>query len=231
MRRMVLFVTVAPVAAAMIGAGALPTFAKQAKTKGQGRGVGAAACLAAGEYETIQSAVNNTNCQTIQLVGNSLETVTIGRNVTITGSNVESPPIVGGSPGKTTFTILPGNTVTFEDFHIDGGGSTSVEKGGGIYNQGTLYQCGGTVTENEAPSGTENDISGTPAQQCPTGPPGGSPEGENGVLLAHKGKELCLPKAALEGHLKHGDEVLNEEGCPDPAARKNGHRGAGARGR
>jgi hypothetical protein len=306
MRRTMLFVTITLVAAATIAAGALPTFAKQAKTKGKEQGVGAAACLVPGRYETVQAAVNNAGCQTIQLVGNSIEAVTIDRNVTITGSNEEPPPIVGGSTGKPVFAILPGNTVTFEDFHIDGGGGASVEKGGciynqgtlvldgmvvrtntatdgggiynagtttinggivfsntatdkgggiynagtltlgkglsvnsnvanadggGVYNQGTLYQCGATVTENEAPPGTENDISGAPAQQCPTSPEqGGPPKGENRVLLDHKGKELCLPKAALKGHLEHGDEVLNEEGCPDPV-RKNRHQSVDGRGR
>jgi hypothetical protein len=61
---------------------------------------------------------------------------------------------------------------------------------------------------------------------------GGLQEG-NGVLLDHKGKELCLPEAALKGHLKHGDEVIDEEGCSDPAAKKNGrngHEGMGKRG-
>jgi len=36
-----------------------------------------------------------------------------------------------------------------------------------------------------------------------------------------------LPETALKGHLKHGDEVIDEEGCSDPAARKNG-KGASA---
>ena len=35
------------------------------------------------------------------------------------------------------------------------------------------------------------------------------------VGLMHKGKKLCLPKAALNGHLNHGDEVIDEEGCSD----------------
>jgi hypothetical protein len=50
---------------------------------------------------------------------------------------------------------------------------------------------------------------------------GGLQEG-NGVLLDHKGKELCLPEAALKGHLKHGDEVIDEEGCSDPRPRRTG---------
>ena len=36
------------------------------------------------------------------------------------------------------------------------------------------------------------------------------------VLIDHKGKKaLCLPEAALNGHLKHGDEVLNWSGCSE----------------
>jgi hypothetical protein len=30
-----------------------------------------------------------------------------------------------------------------------------------------------------------------------------------------------LPLAALHGHLKHGDEVIDEEGCADAAGAKN----------
>jgi hypothetical protein len=45
------------------------------------------------------------------------------------------------------------------------------------------------------------------------------------VLLEHKGKELCLPRAALNGHLNHGDEMLDEEGCSDATVAKNGKHG------
>jgi hypothetical protein len=303
MRRMMLFVTLVLVAAAMIAAGALPTFAKQPKTKGEGRGVGASACEVPGTtYPTIQSAVDDPSCQTIQLVGNSTESVTIDRNLTITGAGLDNEPIVNGESGTPVFTILPGNTVIFEVFQVaggdasveqgggilnrgtlileatdvlisnatDGGGiynagtltldggslvytnnatnggggiynagtltltggssvfSNTATNGGGIYNAGTLYQCvGSSVYDNEAAPGTAQDIAGTPAQQCPTSPgPGGPPEGER-VLVDHKGKkELCLPEAALKGHLKHGDEVIDEEGCSEEsAAKKNGKAG------
>jgi hypothetical protein len=52
-------------------------------------------------------------------------------------------------------------------------------------------------------------------------PPGGGP-GKR-VLVGHKGKELCLPEAALNGHLKHSDEVIDEEGCSktDQASRRS----------
>jgi hypothetical protein len=277
MRRMMLFVTLVLAAAAMLAAGALPTFAKQPKTKGEGRGVGASACEVPGDtYPTIQSAVDDPSCQTIQLVGNSTESVTIDRNLTITGAGLDNEPIVNGESGTPVFTILPGNTVIFEVFQVaggdasveqgggilnrgtlileatdvlisnatDGGGiynagtltldggslvyTNNATNGGGIYNAGTLYQCvGSSVYDNEAAPGTAQDIAGTPAQQCPTSPgPGGPPEGER-VLVDHKGKkELCLPEAALKGHLKHGDEVIDEEGCSEEsAAKKNGKAG------
>jgi len=90
------------------------------------------------------------------------------------------------------------------------------EAGGGIYNENILTLCGGTVSGNEAPRGTVDNISGNPAQECPTAPPpGGDPEEGKRVLVDHKGKELCLPEAALNGHLKHGDEVISEEGCSE----------------
>ncbi len=53
----------------------------------------------------------------------------------------------------------------------------------------------------------------------------GEDNGER-VLVEHKGKELCLPQAALKGHLKHGDEVISEEGCSNAASSaKNGKKG------
>ena len=58
-----------------------------------------------------------------------------------------------------------------------------------------------------------------------TSPPPGGDNGER-VLVEHNGKELCLPKAALNGHRKHGDEVISEEGCSNAASSaKNGKSG------
>jgi predicted outer membrane repeat protein len=97
--------------------------------------------------------------------------------------------------------------------------NVATHDGGGIYNDGALYLCGGTVSSNHltTPTGPENNVSGTPAQDCPPSSPGpGGPPGEgNRVLVEHKGQELCLPEAALKGHLKHGDEVIDEQGCSD----------------
>jgi Ca2+-binding RTX toxin-like protein len=33
------------------------------------------------------------------------------------------------------------------------------------------------------------------------------------VLVGHKDRELCLPEEAIKGHLKHGDEIVNPQGC------------------
>ncbi len=57
-------------------------------------------------------------------------------------------------------------------------------------------------------------------------PPTESPfEAGTKVLVEHKGKkELCLPEAALNGHLKHGDEVLSWEGCSDTEGGRKGLR-------
>jgi hypothetical protein len=140
----------------------------------------------------------------------------------------------GGIYNEGTLTLNEGSSVYANRAIVDGGGiynlgtvtlnegssvhtNVAGQEGGGVYNEGTLYLCGGTVSGNHAPFGTVNDISGNPAQECPTTPPpGGTPEEGERVLISHKGKkELCLPEAALKGHLKHGDEVISEEGCSD----------------
>ena len=52
----------------------------------------------------------------------------------------------------------------------------------------------------------------------------GEDNGER-VLVEHEGNELCLPKAALKGHLKHGDGVIDEEGCSEASSANNGKSG------
>jgi len=295
MRRIMLLGTLALVAAAMMVASAMPTFAKQAKTQVEGQQVeqeGTCTVLPGTKYPTIQSAVDDTSCQTIELEGGFYtESATIDRDLTIIGASGDEPTHVGHEGGSSIFTILPGTTVTLEDLHIEGasgefdgagirnegtlilnrvavhdngaengggiynagtltlnegssvysnlaiysgGGvynqgtltlnegssvhsNVALEDGGGIYNEGTLYLCGGTVDGNQAPRGTVDNISGNPAQECPTAPPpGGTPEEGDWVLVDHKGKkELCLPEAALNGHLNHGDEIISEEGCSE----------------
>lgn len=44
-------------------------------------------------------------------------------------------------------------------------------------------------------------------------PPKGLFENTGKVLVEHKGKERCVPEKNLEGHLEHGDEIINPSGC------------------
>ncbi len=43
--------------------------------------------------------------------------------------------------------------------------------------------------------------------------PEGLFESSGNVLVSHEGEELCLPEGAVKGHLKHGDEMINPQGC------------------
>ena len=56
----------------------------------------------------------------------------------------------------------------------------------------------------------------------PVTAPGGPFEDNGKVLIKHqKGKKkLCVPEAALRGHLEHGDEILDWSGCS--ASKKKG---------
>ncbi len=269
---MMLFVAVAvPVAATIVAAGAPSTFATQTTTTRRGQ-ADVGVCEVPGvTYPSIQSAADDASCQTIQLVGNPTESVTIDRNLTITGVGTEGA-LVNGNSGTPVFTVLAGTAVTFEDFQI-AGGDASVEQGGGILNRGTLvleavdvlisnatdgagiynagtltlsgslvynnnatgngggiynagtltlvgssvfdntanndgggiynagifYRCGGSALyDNEAPSGTDNDISGTPAQSCPTAPgPEGPPRGEPDLVSTGGPSDVLLGAAVL----------------------------------
>lgn len=260
-----------PAAAAIVTVGASSTFATTATTTG---GQAGGVCEVPGAtYPSIQSAVNDGSCQTIQLVGNPTESVTIDRNLTITGVGTADTPLVNGNSGTPVFTILAGTAVTFEDFQI-AGGEANVEQGGGILNRGTLlleavdvaiasatdgagiyntgtltivggstvdnnnatdtgggiyntgaltladssvfdntanndgggvfnagtfYLCaGGRVYDNEAPSGTDNDTSGTPAQPCPTAPgPDGSPQEEPDLVPTGGPSDVLVGTAIL----------------------------------
>jgi hypothetical protein len=47
-------------------------------------------------------------------------------------------------------------------------------------------------------------------------PPTGSPfEPGTKSLVDHEGEQICLPEVALNGHLEHGDRVLNWSGCAE----------------
>jgi uncharacterized repeat protein (TIGR01451 family) len=99
-----------------------------------------------------------------------------------------------------------------------------------------------TVTVRTVPTSAETLINEAFAEAINAPDTGTSIETEVGedlgedngqrVLVNHKGKELCLPEAALNGHLKHGDEVIDEEGCSNAGAKNGKHeRDGGASGK
>ena len=268
-----LYLTVAvPVAAAIVSASASSAFATQNTTTRTRQAPEAGVCdVSSATYPSIQSAVNDASCQTIQLVSSPTESVTIDRNLTISGVDTAGTSLVNGVSGTPAFTILAGTTVTFEDFQIAGGDAnvdqgggilnrgtlvlegvevvignatdgagiynagaltlsgsqvsnsnatgtgggiynagtltlvgssvfdnTANVDGGGIYNAGVLYRCGGAeVYDNEAPAGTDNDISGTPPQACPTAPDPEGPEQEEPDLVPTGGPSDVLLGTAI----------------------------------
>ena len=115
--------------------------------------------------------------------------------------------IIGGGPGRDTLKTGTGfDTVEAKDGEKDfitcRGSNDTVN-----YDRGldVLEGCGG--------------VSVTPPQPVSPLKPGTK------VLVDHKGKkELCLPEAALNGHLKHADEVLSWEGCSDTMGGRRGLR-------
>lgn len=100
-----------------------------------------------GSHPTIQSAVNDPSCATIDVLrGTYYENVTINRDVTIVGSGPSRTTVNGGGTGR-VFTIS-GGTVTISQLRVTGG---SADYGGGIYNTGgTLTVTNSTVSANSA---------------------------------------------------------------------------------
>jgi len=96
-----------------------------------------------GLYPTIQSAVKDPSCTTIQLLdGTYHEIVTINRDVTILGSGRTLTTVNGSGMINSVFTINSG-TVTLDGLTITGGASGL---GGGIQNSGTLTVTNSTIT-------------------------------------------------------------------------------------
>lgn len=82
-------------------------------------------------HPTIQSAVADTNCHTIQLTDPLyIENVTITRSLSIYGSGMYSTTVDGAASG-TVFKIEPGLMVTITDMSVTNGSNTN---GGGIHN-------------------------------------------------------------------------------------------------
>ncbi|MFZ0545582.1 MAG: choice-of-anchor Q domain-containing protein [Candidatus Promineifilaceae bacterium] len=126
-------------------------------------GVAAGVCAVPGTHPTIQAAVFDTGCTTINVAAGTFgETVSITRSVTIIGAGLTNTFVDGGAGGP-IFYVSPGLSVTLESLTIQNG--LHVE-GTGLYNEGShlrlfdtrfldnvatsdgggLYNLGGQVT-------------------------------------------------------------------------------------
>ncbi|MBK9053886.1 MAG: hypothetical protein IPL78_24140 [Chloroflexi bacterium] len=102
--------------------------------------------MPSGSYPTIQSAVNDTNCQIIELSPqNYNENVVINRSVTVNGSS-PATTIVNGQLLQRVFRIGTSSTVTITDLTMTNGR-------GGIYNQGDLYLGNVVIAQNYTEAG------------------------------------------------------------------------------
>ncbi len=99
-------------------------------------------------YSTIQAAVNDTTCETIDVAaGTYTENVTIFRDVTISGASQDTT-IVDGNNAETVF-ITNSAAVTLGNLTIQHGNS---EYGGGIRNFGTLTVQNSRIKDSKASS-------------------------------------------------------------------------------
>ena len=107
-------------------------------------------CHVPGDYATIQDALNDSTCATINVAAGTYEEhITISRDVTIRGAGEDQTVIDGGGSGRVV-TISGDPVVTIKNITIQHGHSTI--DGGGILNFGNLTIQNSTFTDNEASS-------------------------------------------------------------------------------
>ena len=105
-------------------------------------------CHVPGDYATIQAAIDESTCATINLAaGTYEEDITISRDVTIGGAGEDQTVIDGGDNGRVV-TINGNPVVTIKNITIQHGHSTN--DGGGILNFGNLTIQNSTLSDNEA---------------------------------------------------------------------------------
>ncbi|MBX3015935.1 MAG: cadherin-like domain-containing protein [Caldilineaceae bacterium] len=106
-------------------------------------------------YTTIQAAVNDTGCATINVAAGTYdENITIARDVTINGATTGST-IVDGAGKDSVFQVTSG-VVTLNSLTIQHGFGyvyNSARNGGGIFNMGTLTVNNSTFLDNGADFG------------------------------------------------------------------------------
>ncbi len=124
-------------------------------------GLSSALCNVPASYPTVQAAVDDTNCDTINVAaGTYTEYVTINRDVVIEGAGVGTTVFDGDNLGR-PFTILaPAANVTLRDMSIDSG---QADLGGAIFNESaltldTLFFTANDSTEDGGAVYSTNDL-------------------------------------------------------------------------
>ena len=103
------------------------------------------------QYATIQDALYDVTCDTIQVIsGTYTSNLVITRSVTIQGQAANLVHIQGAGNGP-VISSASGTDVTLQGLTLSGG-STSAQNGGGIVNQGNLFIQDVLIENNTAQS-------------------------------------------------------------------------------
>jgi hypothetical protein len=105
--------------------------------------------------------------------------------------------LIEGGPGRDTLRTGTGSDRVEAQ---DGTEDTIICRGS---NDAVVYDRGLDVLE-----GCPNALTELP-------PTGSLFEPGTKVLVDHEGEQICLPEVALNGHLEHGDRVLDWSGCAE----------------
>ena len=104
-----------------------------------------------GTYPTIQSAVDDVICDTVNLSAKLyVENVIITRTVTVQGQGADSTTVDGNASGS-VFAIQSGLAVTITDMTITNGEALS---GGGIHNDGSTLILDAVTVDSNTSTGT-----------------------------------------------------------------------------
>lgn len=113
----------------------------------------AGTCRVGTNYATIQAALDDTNCDTVEVgAGTFAEHLTIGRDVTLQG--IAGQTVIDGSNNGSVIAVAARATATIADVILQRGGGFN---GIALRNAGTVTLRGSRIQNNNAPVSTEGD--------------------------------------------------------------------------
>jgi hypothetical protein len=100
-------------------------------------------------YTTVQAAVNDSNCSTINIAaGTYTENISISRNVILQGAGAASTFLDGGQNGRVLNIPSAAAQVQLHDVTLQHGNLSASSFGSAIFNSGTLSIANSIVTDN-----------------------------------------------------------------------------------